>query len=69
MISCISLINMNSIVAECTTLKHDYDKCFNLWFSSKFLKGQSTLPEECDHLFEKYKACIKPFLEKEMINN
>jgi TRIAP1/MDM35 family protein len=60
---------MNSIVPECTLLKHDYEKCFNHWFSSKFLKGQSRLPKECDELFERYKNCIKPFLEKEMINN
>lgn len=57
---------MNSIVPECTTLKHEYDKCFNKWFGTKFLKGDTKLPVECDRLFKKYQECIRPKMEEEI---
>lgn len=59
---------MNSIVSECSDIKHDYDKCFNEWFSSKFLKGDTKLPTECDQLFEKYQGCIRPRMVHEKLN-
>lgn len=60
---------MNSIVPECTNLKHEYDKCFNEWFSIKFLKGAKKLPIECDKLFKKYQECIRPKMEEELKAN
>lgn len=55
---------MNSIVPECTNIKHDYDKCFNSWFTEKFLRqGDTKLPPSCDDLFKKYQDCIKPTLD------
>lgn len=50
---------MDSIVPECTEVKHKYDKCFNHWFSARFLKGDTTLPDSCEDLFEEYQKCIK----------
>lgn len=57
---------MNSIASECTRFKHDYDKCFNEWFTSRFLKGDTKLPTECDELFKKYQDCIKPKMIDEL---
>lgn len=57
---------MNSIVPECTILKHDYDKCFNEWFSTRFLKGDTKPPARCDKLFIKYQECIRPKMEEEL---
>lgn len=57
---------MNSIAPECTKIKHDYDNCFNEWFGTKFLKGDTKLPTECEKLFKKYQACIRPKLEEEI---
>lgn len=50
---------MDSIAPECTDIKHHYDKCFNQWFSEKFLKGDTTVPTSCENLFEEYQKCIK----------
>lgn len=50
---------MESIVPECTPLKKDYDKCFNQWFSERFLKGDSRVSAECEKLFQEYQNCIK----------
>jgi TRIAP1/MDM35 family protein len=47
---------MDSIGKECTPLKHEYDACFNKWYSERFLKGDVT--PECDALFTTYKACV-----------
>ena len=32
---------MNSLGRECNELKGKYDDCFNVWFSQKFLKGDT----------------------------
>ncbi|TPX39374.1 hypothetical protein SeLEV6574_g07262 [Synchytrium endobioticum] len=47
---------MGSLAPECTTLKHDYDACFNKWYSEKFLKGIKG--GDCEELFRKYKECV-----------
>ncbi|KAI9141576.1 hypothetical protein BKA69DRAFT_1072829 [Paraphysoderma sedebokerense] len=47
---------MESIGQSCTPLKQTYDKCFNKWYTEKFLKGE--LEPECDELFVKYKECV-----------
>ncbi|KAL5264286.1 hypothetical protein ACHWQZ_G005401 [Mnemiopsis leidyi] len=51
---------MNSISDECTPLKHDYDLCFNSWYSEKFLKGIPST--ECEELFKTYQTCVKKAL-------
>ena len=48
---------MNSIGPECTPLKWEYDKCFNLWFREHYLKGDTT--DFCADLFKKYQNCVK----------
>lgn len=61
---------MDSIAPECTSTKHDYDKCFNEWFSDRFLKGDTKIPEACEDLFKKYQDCIKHKINEELkINN
>lgn len=58
---------MDSIAPECSFIKHKYDECFNKWFSS-FLKGnERKIPPECESLFSKYQACVKPSLEAQGI--
>ncbi|ORX69619.1 hypothetical protein DL89DRAFT_223883 [Linderina pennispora] len=52
---------MDSIGDECTPLKHEYDACFNKWYSEKFLNGDST--NECLAVFKKYQACVKKVLQ------
>eukprot|EP00127_Corallochytrium_limacisporum_P003439 Clim_evm67s149 gene=Clim_evmTU67s149 len=60
------LVTMDSVGEECTKLKHEYDKCFNKWYSEKFLKGDYT--SDCDELFKKYKACVlKAVLDKKIL--
>lgn len=55
---------MDSSIPECTEIKHNYEKCFNEWFSKEFLKGNVKLPEQCDTLFKDYQRCIRPKLEQ-----
>lgn len=39
----------SSLSAECTPLKHSYDKCFNSWFEGYLKPGiQSTISQEND---------------------
>ena len=57
---------MNSISPECQQLKDDYDKCFNIWFSDKFLKGSKT--DDCAGLFKTYQTCVKKALADKGIN-
>jgi len=57
---------MDSIAPECTNTKHDYDRCFNEWFSEKFLKGESTLPTICEDLFRRYQDCIRRKISEEL---
>lgn len=54
-----AIIIMESIEPKCTAIKHNYDACFNVWFSEKFLKGDIKIPENCENLFSRYQNCIK----------
>jgi len=49
---------MNSLSEECTPLKHQYDECFNLWFSEKFLNGDKDL-SVCDPYMKLYSDCVR----------
>ncbi|KJE90483.1 hypothetical protein CAOG_009464 [Capsaspora owczarzaki ATCC 30864] len=54
---------MNSISEACSNLKQSYDKCFNSWYSEKFLKGEKST-SDCDALFKEYQACVKAALKE-----
>ena len=49
---------MNSIGKDCNDLKAKYDACFQVWFSEKFLKGD-TSEDMCKPLFMVYKDCVR----------
>ena len=49
---------MNSIGPACNDLKAKYDACFQVWFSEKFLKGD-TSEDMCKPLFIVYKDCVR----------
>lgn len=57
---------MNSLADECTPLKHEYDACFNSWFSEKYLKGDTR--DECGDLFKKYQECVKRAIKEKGID-
>ncbi len=50
--------SMNSIGKECNELKAKYDECFQVWFSEKFLKGD-TNEDMCKPIFGVYKECVR----------
>ena len=49
---------MNSIGKDCNELKAKYDECFQVWFSEKFLKGDSD-DGMCKPLFSVYRDCVR----------
>jgi TRIAP1/MDM35 family protein len=49
---------MNSIGKECNELKAKYDECFHVWFSEKFLKGD-TNDDMCKPIFAVYRDCVR----------
>ena len=49
---------MNSIGKDCNDLKTKYDACFQVWFSEKFLKGD-TSEDMCKPLFIVYQDCVR----------
>jgi TRIAP1/MDM35 family protein len=49
---------MNSIGENCNELKKQYDNCFLMWFSERFLKGD-THDEMCAPYFKVYQQCVK----------
>lgn len=49
---------MNSIAEACNNLKKDYDGCFKLWFSEKFLKGDLD-DSMCSNHFKLYNQCLQ----------
>lgn len=57
---------MNSIGENCTTLKKEYDACFNVWFSEHFLKGNSD-ESMCAPIFKVYQECVKVNQKKNKI--
>jgi len=58
---------MNSLDPACNELKQKYDTCFNLWFTEKFLKGD-TNDDMCAPLFVLYKDCVRGAIKKQNIN-
>lgn len=55
-----------SFAPECTPLKEKYDKCFNYWYSEKFLKGES-VENECSEQWYAYMKCVDENLIKQGI--
>lgn len=49
---------MNSLSDACNELKKQYDSCFHVWFSEKFLKGY-TNDSMCAPMFKAYQQCLK----------
>eukprot|EP00171_Calliarthron_tuberculosum_P002697 IDg2697t1 len=39
-------------ISQCIELKKEYDTCFKRWYSTKFLKGDIEMSEECEGEFE-----------------
>lgn len=58
---------MNSIAPECNELKHKYDDCFNVWFTEKFLKGESG-DDVCAPMLKVYQDCVQKALVDRKIN-
>ena len=58
---------MESIGKECTELKKKYDECFNLWFSEKYLKGD-TESNICAGIFGSYQNCVREAIKKQNID-
>jgi len=63
---------MDSIDKECNPVKHEYDSCFNKWYTEEFLSGKyKALPdgeEPCSELFKKYKTCLMRGLKAKNMN-
>jgi len=52
---------------ECKSFKKEYDKCFNIWFRDKFLKGSND-DSVCSELLKNYTECVKKAMkEKDII--
>lgn len=49
---------LNSFHPECSNLKHQYDQCFNLWFTKHYMNGDYQ-NNECQKIFEIYTDCVK----------
>lgn len=47
---------MDKAMEKCKNVKTEYDKCFEKWYSEKFLKGD--VSESCRDEFEEYRDCI-----------
>lgn len=59
-------IMSSSFAPECTEMKQKYDKCFNEWYSEKFLKGKSN-QNECQDVWDQYQTCVKAALHSQGI--
>lgn len=57
---------MNSFGKQCTVFKQEYDDCFQLWFTDKFLKGE-TNDDMCAPLFKVYQQCLKKTMKENQI--
>ncbi|XP_043582863.1 TP53-regulated inhibitor of apoptosis 1-like isoform X3 [Bombus pyrosoma] len=51
----------------CKELKEKYDRCFNDWFSEKFLRGIND-DSECAPLLKVYTKCIAQAMKDQNIN-
>ncbi|XP_027729950.1 TP53-regulated inhibitor of apoptosis 1-like [Vombatus ursinus] len=58
---------MNSMGEACTNMKHEYNQCFNRWFTKKFLKGDDS-EDPCTDLFKRYKLCMQKVIKKKEID-
>ncbi|KAI5696729.1 TP53-regulated inhibitor of apoptosis 1-like [Diaphorina citri] len=58
---------MNSVSKECTQLKHQYDECFQTWFTEKFLKGD-TDDSMCSPLLKVYQSCVQKAMKEQQID-
>ncbi|XP_076382263.1 TP53-regulated inhibitor of apoptosis 1 isoform X1 [Megalopta genalis] len=58
---------MNSIAEACNHLKREYDSCFKLWFSQKFLKGDFD-DSMCSKHFKEYNQCLQQAMKDQNIN-
>ena len=56
---------MESIGKDCNELKAKYDECFQVWFSEKFLKGD-TNDDMCKPIFNVYRDCVRVSKKKIM---
>ncbi|XP_012277920.1 TP53-regulated inhibitor of apoptosis 1-like isoform X2 [Orussus abietinus] len=57
---------MNSIGETCNELKRQYDSCFHMWFSERFLKGDAD-DSVCLPMFKMYQQCIKKAIKEQNI--
>ncbi|XP_003395324.1 TP53-regulated inhibitor of apoptosis 1-like isoform X1 [Bombus affinis] len=51
----------------CKELKEKYDRCFNDWFSEKFLRGIND-DSECAPLLKVYTKCVAQAMKEQNIN-
>ncbi|XP_076750320.1 TP53-regulated inhibitor of apoptosis 1 isoform X1 [Xylocopa sonorina] len=58
---------MNSIGEACNQFKKEYDGCFQLWFSEKFLKGNLD-DSMCSNYFKQYNQCLQQAMKDQNIN-
>jgi len=58
---------MQSVGKECNELKQKYDSCFQVWFSEKFLKGDSS-EDMCKPLFIVYQDCVRKAIKEQNLN-
>uniref|UniRef100_A0A8D8Y7F6 TP53-regulated inhibitor of apoptosis 1 n=1 Tax=Cacopsylla melanoneura TaxID=428564 RepID=A0A8D8Y7F6_9HEMI len=58
---------MNSVSKECTQLKHSYDECFQMWFTERFLKGD-TDDSMCSSLLKVYQTCVHKAMREHQID-
>jgi TRIAP1/MDM35 family protein len=58
---------MESIGKDCNELKAKYDECFQVWFSEKFLKGD-TNDDMCKPIFNVYRDCVRKAMKENNIN-
>ena len=58
---------MNSIGKDCNELKAKYNECFQVWFSEKFLKGD-TDDSMCKPIFGVYRKCVRKAIEENKID-
>lgn len=49
---------LNSFHPECSDLKHEYDQCFNAWFTAHYMNGHYN-NNECQNIFDMYTSCVK----------
>ncbi|XP_012277923.1 TP53-regulated inhibitor of apoptosis 1-like isoform X3 [Orussus abietinus] len=51
---------------QCKYLKENYEACFNVWFSERFLKGE-TDDSMCANLLKVYTKCVEKAIKEQNI--